>query len=149
MSLAFCRFAKAIGLNQANAVGCCDKPATSTCMWFCVRLFSGEPCLQRQCLRATPWILRFCCETVLWSMHHPCLEASCQAWAAQTRRTWCSFPESHAVFITLTIGKFEPMNSVMSLAKLGRDDSRLENDFQVVSHCERQLKMGISAILGG
>ena len=28
-SLAYCRFAKAIGLNQANALGCCDEPATS------------------------------------------------------------------------------------------------------------------------
>ena len=29
MSLAYCRFAKAIGLNQTNALGCCDEPATS------------------------------------------------------------------------------------------------------------------------
>ena len=37
----------------------------------------------------------------------------------------------------------------MSLAKLGQDDSRLENNFQAAFHCERQLKIGISAIPGG
>ena len=37
----------------------------------------------------------------------------------------------------------------MSLAKLSQDDSRLENDFQVAFRCERQLKIGVSAIPGG
>ena len=59
------------------------------------------------------------CETVLWSMSHPCPEATCQAWASQTSTDrWCLelgvFSRVPCCFSGLTIGKFEPIASCRS-----------------------------------